>query len=378
MSIFLPISIGEALDKLTILEIKLKYIQNENKLKNVKIEYDELIKDLLVYKNKVLHYYNILLHINENIWNIQDNVRSENIKQDDNACKLILDENDRRCRIKTKINNKFNSILLEQKGYRIKKALLYSHLGLGDMICMIGVARYLATKYDEVYIVCKQEYYDNVKLFYKDDKDIHIILTDQLNLKWNPNNSYYELDNETYKDYTPYICGIHSSKYLHLKNEDYYDIPNIFYKQLDIDYKIVKEYFYVDDYSNSYIDFILDNYKNYIFVHDSSSNSKFNLSSKLLEQNSYSNENKNLCIINPCNNPYNEDHIYYELNKNIQNKPILFFKKIIENAHEIHCIDSSFSNFINFLDTSNVKNIYLYFRENRSYSLFNKMSTIYV
>ena len=90
------------------------------------------------------------------------------------------------------------------------------------------------------------------------------------------------------------------------------------------------------------------------------------------------NENNNLCIINPCNNPYKEGHIYYELNKNIQNKPILFFKKIIENAHEIHCIDSSFSNFINFLDTSNVKNIYLYPRENRTYPLFNKMTHIYL
>jgi len=378
MSIFLPISIGEALDKLTILEIKLKYIQNENKLKNVKIEYDELIKDLLIYKNKVLHYYNILLHINENIWNIQDNLRSEIINQDkdylssNNTCKLILDENDRRCRIKTKINNTFNSTFLEQKGYRIKKALLYSHLGLGDMICMIGVARYLATKYDEVYVVCKHEYYDNVKLFYKDDKDIHIILNDQLNLKWNPIQSYHELDKETYKDYTPYICGIHSAKNSNLKNEDYKDIPNIFYKQLDIDYNIVKQYFYVDDYTDSYIEFILENYKNYLFVHDSSSNTKFNLSSKLL------NENNNLCIINPCNNPYDEGHIYYQLNKNIQNKPILFFKKIIENADEIHCIDSSFCNFINFLDTSNVKNIYLYPRENRTYPLFNKMTNIHL
>jgi hypothetical protein len=93
MSIYLPISIGEALDKLTILEIKLKYIKNENKLINVKIEYDELIKDLLIYKNKVLHYYNILLHINENIWNIQDNVRSDQINQTNDSCKLILDEN---------------------------------------------------------------------------------------------------------------------------------------------------------------------------------------------------------------------------------------------------------------------------------------------
>ena len=224
MSIFLPISIGEALDKLTILEIKLKYIQNENKLKNVKIEYDELIKDLLIYKNQVLHYYNILLHINENIWNIQDNIRSETIKQDkedlssNNACKLILDENDRRCRIKTKINNKFNSVFLEQKGYCIKKALLYSHLGLGDMICMIGVARYLTTKYDEVYVVCKHEYYDNVKLFYKDDKDIHIILSDQLNIKKSSNHSFYELDKETYKDYTPYICGIQNAKNSNFKN----------------------------------------------------------------------------------------------------------------------------------------------------------------
>ena len=44
----IPISWGELFDKITILQIKLENLQNQNALKNVKIEYDELFK---IYEN---------------------------------------------------------------------------------------------------------------------------------------------------------------------------------------------------------------------------------------------------------------------------------------------------------------------------------------
>ena len=45
---------------------------------------------------------------------------------------------------------------MEQKGYKLKKAFVLTHLGLGDNINSIGMVTYLSTCYDEVVVVCKE------------------------------------------------------------------------------------------------------------------------------------------------------------------------------------------------------------------------------
>jgi hypothetical protein len=44
-----------------------------------------------------------------------------------------------------------------------KKAFVLSHLGMGDHIMNIGMVRYLASKYDEVLVVCKQHNFNNLQ-----------------------------------------------------------------------------------------------------------------------------------------------------------------------------------------------------------------------
>jgi len=70
-AVVLPVSLGEALDKLTILEIKLNKINDERK-EDVNVEYNTLLSKLQEHVEKYSYYYRILKDINERIWDIQD------------------------------------------------------------------------------------------------------------------------------------------------------------------------------------------------------------------------------------------------------------------------------------------------------------------
>ena len=70
----LPVSLGEALDKLTILDIKCEKI-NDNRLNDVTKEYQILYDKLETYINNFNYHYNILKQINLDIWEMQDNFR---------------------------------------------------------------------------------------------------------------------------------------------------------------------------------------------------------------------------------------------------------------------------------------------------------------
>ena len=76
MNIEIPISVGELVDKLTILEIKKEKIQDTNKLININNEYDELTKLAIQLKNKNEEEYtklfNELKTVNLKLWEIED------------------------------------------------------------------------------------------------------------------------------------------------------------------------------------------------------------------------------------------------------------------------------------------------------------------
>ena len=116
MSVELIVSIGEALDKLTILDIKRRFIQDDNKLVYVNLEWNYLYKTLKMYVDRCKYQYDLLVKANESLWLLQDRIRSqESVSQDE--CRQILDQNDVRCRIKEHINHIFGSPMREQKGY---------------------------------------------------------------------------------------------------------------------------------------------------------------------------------------------------------------------------------------------------------------------
>ena len=118
------VSIGEVVDKITILEIKLENIKDEEKRKNVLTEYNTLnplIQDLNIDKFK-----EDLRHINNKLWDIEDKIREkERDKEfDDEFVELarsVYYTNDIRAQIKRDINVKFESDLIEEKSYESYK-----------------------------------------------------------------------------------------------------------------------------------------------------------------------------------------------------------------------------------------------------------------
>ena len=121
----IPISWGELFDKITILQIKLDNLRDQNALKNVKIEYDELFK---IYEDNFLEDANAkrllanLKNINKTLWNIEDNIRDkERRKSFDKKfielARSVYITNDERSRVKRNINETFGSQLIEEKSY---------------------------------------------------------------------------------------------------------------------------------------------------------------------------------------------------------------------------------------------------------------------
>ena len=122
--IFTEISVGELLDKISILEIKLKNIKDKDKLKHIKKEYQILmkIKKKFKIKRSLNKYYNQLKKINTNLWNIENRIRKyEKLKAFNknfiNTARKVYFTNDKRSQVKLKINKIMNSNIIEMKSY---------------------------------------------------------------------------------------------------------------------------------------------------------------------------------------------------------------------------------------------------------------------
>ena len=123
--ILVEVSVGELLDKISILEIKKEKIKDLEKLKFINDEYS-VLKDQL-NKNvesdeKLLELFNSLKEINSKLWIIEDDIRD--CERDKNFDQKFIDlarsvyfTNDKRSEIKLEINKKFGSKIVEVKSY---------------------------------------------------------------------------------------------------------------------------------------------------------------------------------------------------------------------------------------------------------------------
>jgi len=118
----IEVSIGEIVDKLSILTLKKRYIKNESKLENVNKEYLYLHEIVFADLNVSIDDYDELLHINQLLWWIEDDIRIKELKQefDDQFIELarsVYITNDKRAAIKNQINEKYGSEFKEEKSY---------------------------------------------------------------------------------------------------------------------------------------------------------------------------------------------------------------------------------------------------------------------
>ena len=117
-----PISIGELVDKITILEIKKNKLQN-SKLENVLKELSFLRKLMEKHQIEITdNLFTQLKEINLTLWNIEDQIRiKEKKKEFDNIfielARSVYFTNDKRSEIKKRINRLSNSEITEEKSY---------------------------------------------------------------------------------------------------------------------------------------------------------------------------------------------------------------------------------------------------------------------
>jgi hypothetical protein len=119
----IEVSVGEIVDKLSILKIKTNNIKDSQKLENVTKEYNYLY-DIVFSELKISEddFFN-LVSINEKLWDIEDKLRDKERDKsfDDDFIQLarsVYFTNDKRAKIKKEINMKYGSLFVEEKSYQ--------------------------------------------------------------------------------------------------------------------------------------------------------------------------------------------------------------------------------------------------------------------
>jgi len=214
----------------------------------------------------------------------------------------------------------------------LKTIYVYHCLGLGDTIICNGIINNCSKKFDKVVIFCKPQFYSSVNFLYRNNDKVFIIKAD---------------DEQAGKIFDNIL---HDTKI------------KIGFGNIPSDYKYFDESFYNQvglNFSRRWDDFILDRdlvkeeelYRkynpgeNYAFVHENIALGHIIPSKEI--------ESRGLKIFRPDSN-HSVDNIF-------------LYGRIIENAKEIHCVCSSFKNYIDSMKTINSK---LYFYPNRKDPFF--------
>lgn len=151
--IYLPVSLGEAIDKLSILEIKFEKIKDKRRL-DVEKEYNILYSKLGNHVNKYKDLYNAMKKTNLIIWDQMDLLRDGDLIDEEYSklCRECIETNDIRFRIKNKINLISNSTLKEQKSYKINRIIIILECNPHLFDLFIPVIEKLSYQYDEIIV----------------------------------------------------------------------------------------------------------------------------------------------------------------------------------------------------------------------------------
>jgi hypothetical protein len=176
--LYLPVSIGEAIDKLTILDIKC-YKITDNRKNDVKKEYELLYDKLKDFVVKYQNLYETMKKVNLLIWDMMDSLRDGDLNEHLylQICKECIEYNDIRFRVKNKINSISESFLKEQKSYKINRLIIKIEKEITEnhlyYLLLLNIVKYFSFIYDEIIIesdyhldfLKKEFYYDQTILF---------------------------------------------------------------------------------------------------------------------------------------------------------------------------------------------------------------------
>jgi len=215
------------------------------------------------------------------------------------------------------------------------------HLGLGDHISCNAIVRIISKKYKDykIYVFCKEKYYKLISFMYRDDNRIKAY---PINTKNNLDHEYFEeaqnVIKKKKKEDKSLIIGFDNfeevyKKYYKKSNPISYDM--VMYKQLNINYnKRFKDCFWKRDrFEENRVYKKLVKKKNYAFVHDEPSNG-YSIDLKFVSRG-------------------------MQIIKNDNTENLFHMAKVIENAKEIHLMESSLRNMSETLNIK-TKNLNLY------------------
>jgi hypothetical protein len=203
--------------------------------------------------------------------------------------------------------------------------LVITHLGLGDMINMNGLVRYIASMSENVFVVCKNRNMVNVGVMYQDDQKIKLV-------------SIHDDDSDigTYLNVKAgdYIDGVRITNVVRTGcwegHSDFSDIPDCFYYNMGLDNRIRNNFFRLP----SNIEQMSPPTIPYIFTQVVSSTTS---------NNTIINWDLDKTLtIDPNKNLYHEEHPFYKLADIYVGKPFFSYVKLLEKAEEIHLLNSSF------------------------------------
>lgn len=340
MTTVLEVSLGEALDKLTILDIKRSKIKDHRRA-DVETEYTYLQGQLQDLVSRFPFYYRMLYETNLWIWEEQDKIRDGKITeaQRDLCFRNITDWNDSRFLLKNKINLVAGSKFREQKGYTLRTAVIVTHLGLGDHLGAVPLVRYLSLYYDNLYVVCKPGNQSNVSSFYADDPTIIVeplapgrIETEAviIALSHHPRADHY----------TTGACWRHlplriTHSYLqHLRRGPHE--PNFirsFYTDVGLDFAKLATYFYLPAFTSVKVPT-----QRVVFLQTISSSHQLHrpeLWDAYLHDSSY-------LVVDPNRNHYPPEHPLFAAAQSFVNLPCLAYVELLRVAEVICVIDSAF------------------------------------
>ena len=121
-----PISWGELIDKITILEIKQINIKSSTALANINKELgylNEIIRGSIGVAELIIDLKQQLFNLNKLLWQVEDDIRDKDFKQEfDSAfielARRVYQLNDERAKLKKSINEMLNSEFVEEKSYK--------------------------------------------------------------------------------------------------------------------------------------------------------------------------------------------------------------------------------------------------------------------
>ena len=208
--------------------------------------------------------------------------------------------------------------------------IILNHLGVGDIINLISMAKHFLEKYKKVDLLCLKKVYKNIHCFFP--KNINFLIVKNRNYvgirKW--------ID-QKFKNSDKIYLGYFKNR--KRKTNTFIDLPFIFYDEANIN----RNLFWNNKIliNNTACD-IYERIKEYniIFIHNlTGCNMKFNYLSILEKLNI---EIDKYLLINPNKNLYEKTNKKYLIANTFINLPISNYTKIIENAEYNILVDSSF------------------------------------